>query len=233
MSVPKIIHYIWIGGDTYMNDTFKMCIDSWHKVLPSDYEIKFWNEKTFDISKFPPIVKQWYDNKQYSFVSDFIRFTVLYEYGGIYLDADIQLLKEFPEEMLSHDMFLAVETPGFIGLGVVGVAYPHHPVIKRWLDRYYSDEMKEYKNSNQTISKDMRARGFTRVMSRPKEVDGVMIYPREVFYPLHYNDHEGKVEENSIAIHHWMYTWKDEEFRKKHQENYTNEYKKIGESLQS
>jgi mannosyltransferase OCH1-like enzyme len=48
MSIPKIIHYCWFGGNPLPEDA-KRYIESWKKFCP-DYQIIEWNEKTFDLN---------------------------------------------------------------------------------------------------------------------------------------------------------------------------------------
>ena len=67
------------------------CIASWKKFLP-DYEIKEWNESNFDVNMIP-YVKEAYQVKKYAFVSDFARFYILYKYGGLYFDTDVEIVK--------------------------------------------------------------------------------------------------------------------------------------------
>lgn len=88
MSIPKIIHYCWFGGGP-INPESRKCIESWKKYCP-DYKIIEWNEQNFEISQ-NRYAQQAYEAKKYAFVSDYVRLAVLYEYGGIYLDTDVEL----------------------------------------------------------------------------------------------------------------------------------------------
>ena len=85
-KIPKIIHYVWVGGSDKSND-IKKCMKTWNKYL-KDYEIKEWNENNFDIYAHP-FTREAYKAKKWAFVSDYIRAKVLYEEGGIYLDTSI------------------------------------------------------------------------------------------------------------------------------------------------
>ena len=89
--IPKIIHYCWFGGNPLPESALK-CIASWRKFLP-DYEIKEWNENNFPIEKCPLYAKQAYQSKKWAFVSDYARFKILYDYGGLYFDTDVELIK--------------------------------------------------------------------------------------------------------------------------------------------
>ena len=90
--IPKIIHYCWLSDDP-IPENFNNYIDSWKLVL-SDYQFFLWNFKRFDINS-SIWVKQAFENKKYAFAADYIRLYALYNYGGIYLDMDVQVLKTF------------------------------------------------------------------------------------------------------------------------------------------
>ena len=94
MSIPKIIHYCWFGGGAISPENRK-CMESWKKYCP-DYKIIEWNDQNFDIST-NRYAQQAYEAKKYAFVSDYVRLAVLYEYGGIYLDTDVELVRPLDE----------------------------------------------------------------------------------------------------------------------------------------
>ena len=78
--IPKTIHYCWFGRNPKPR-LLKKCINSWEKFCP-DYQIVEWNEDNFDLSTTPAFVQQAYKNKKWAFVSDFVRLSVVYTYGG-------------------------------------------------------------------------------------------------------------------------------------------------------
>ena len=117
MSIPKVIHYVWVGGKP-LPPFQKKCIESWKKYLP-DYEIKEWNEDNFDISQ-NLYCKQAYEDRKYAFVSDYIRIYVLYKYGGIYMDTDVEVIQTFPEDFLECEAFSGYETANTIPTGIMG-----------------------------------------------------------------------------------------------------------------
>ena len=84
--IPKIIHYCWFGGKPKPDCVVK-CISTWRDKLP-DYEIKEWNESNFNINC-NEYVQKAHEMKKWAFVSDYARFYVLYNYGGVYLDTDV------------------------------------------------------------------------------------------------------------------------------------------------
>ena len=89
-KIPKIIHYCWFGKGK-KSELIEKCIASWKKYLP-DYKIIEWNESNFDINS-NIYCKEAYENKKYAFVSDYVRLYAVYNYGGIYFDTDLEVLK--------------------------------------------------------------------------------------------------------------------------------------------
>lgn len=114
--IPKIIHYCWLSGDPFPPN-IKKCIDSWHVFLP-DYELRLWSKDTFDMDSFP-WVKQAYDVKKYAFAADYIRFYAVYNYGGIYLDSDVEVLKTF-NDLLDLPYFVGAESTKTIEAAAFG-----------------------------------------------------------------------------------------------------------------
>lgn len=100
--IPKIIHLCWLSGDPYPAD-IQECLGSWKKHL-LDYEIWLWDTKRFDVNS-TLWTKQAFEAKKYAFASDYIRLYALYNYGGIYLDADVLVYKNF-DDLLSLPYFI-------------------------------------------------------------------------------------------------------------------------------
>ena len=100
--IPKIIHYCWFGHGEY-DEKIKYCMDTWQKVCP-DYEIMRWDEDSFDLGQCR-YAEQAYEKKRWAFVTDYVRLKVLDQYGGIYLDTDMELLTSF-DGMLNDRAFL-------------------------------------------------------------------------------------------------------------------------------
>ena len=115
-SIPKIIHYCWFGNNEKPN-IVKKCIASWKEHL-KEYEIIEWNEKTFDINS-NKFVKEAYEKGMYAFVSDYVRVYALYNYGGIYLDTDVEVKKSF-NDLLDNDSIWGFEEKNFIATSTIG-----------------------------------------------------------------------------------------------------------------
>lgn len=129
--IPKVIHYVWFGA-TNKPDLINKCIDTWSAVLP-DYKIKEWNESNSPIDH--PFVKYCLENKQWAFASDYVRLWVLYNEGGLYLDTDMEVKKDFSHLFENKSFFAAYENKVLINLGIFACERKN-PIIKTILKVY-------------------------------------------------------------------------------------------------
>ena len=146
--IPKKIHYVWMGGKAKPKKIQK-CIKTWKRKL-KDYEFIEWNESNFDINSHP-FVKAAYDNKKWAFVSDYVRAWAIYNYGGIYLDTDVYVIRKL-DKLLDNKAFVGFERSDYPFTAVFG-ACKHHSFIKDMLDYY--DGLDSYSfnfNDNNTLS---------------------------------------------------------------------------------
>lgn len=132
MSIPKIIHYCWFGGGAISPENRK-CMESWKKYCP-DYKIIEWNDQNFDIST-NRYAQQAYEAKKYAFVSDYVRLAVLYEYGGIYLDTDVELVRPL-DELLELPGFMGFQTNNEVATGLGFGARKGNSVVQALLRDY-------------------------------------------------------------------------------------------------
>lgn len=104
--IPKILHFVWLSGSTLPPD-IEACLDSWKKHFP-DYEIKYWTKNDVDEIKLD-YVAQAIEVKKWAFATDYIRLYALYHYGGIYMDSDVMVRKNF-DFALQNRFFSAIES---------------------------------------------------------------------------------------------------------------------------
>ena len=124
--IPKIIHYCWFGGNPLPELAIK-CIESWKKYLP-DYEIKEWNESNFDINCCA-YVREAYEAKKWAFVSDYARFWILYQHGGLYFDTDVELIKSI-DDLIVKGAFMGCEpwnAAPALSLSLIHISEPTRP----------------------------------------------------------------------------------------------------------
>lgn len=96
--IPKVIHYCWFGRGP-MPKVVLWCIESWKRKCP-DYTLKLWNEDNFDVNSVL-FTKQAYEHKKWAYVADYVRLYALYHEGGICIDTDEYILKNF-DDLLEH-----------------------------------------------------------------------------------------------------------------------------------
>lgn len=105
--IPKVIHYCWFGGNP-LTENIKQYIRTWKKFFP-DYEIRQWNEKNFDLNSCQ-FVREAYQARKWAFVSDYVRLYVVYKYGGIYFDTDIEVRRDISDYLKKAKMLLGFES---------------------------------------------------------------------------------------------------------------------------
>lgn len=216
--IPKVINYCWFGRNPLPESAVK-CINSWKKFLP-DYEIKEWNEDNFDVNIIP-YTQEAYTSKKYAFVSDYARFWILYNFGGLYFDTDVEIIKSI-DDIVERGPFMGVEVeatsrgktplvaPG-LGLGV----NPGLGLYKELLDYYEPLHFwdKDGKPNEITIvhhtTNVLVANGLQPV-NEIQYVAGIWIYPKEYFNPLNDNTGVLKITDNTRSIHWYSKTWEKE-----------------------
>ncbi|HMR72901.1 MAG TPA: capsular polysaccharide synthesis protein, partial [Candidatus Saccharibacteria bacterium] len=119
-KIPKIIHYIWVGGNKKPDSVYKY-IESWRKYCP-DYLIIEWNEKNYDITQ-NRYTREAYEAKKWAFVTDYMRLDILCQFGGVYVDSDIEIVRNI-DNFLNRPAFTSFETgdPTFVLMptGIMG-----------------------------------------------------------------------------------------------------------------
>jgi len=212
MSIPKTIHYCWFGN-TKKPQLVLDCIATWRQVLP-DYQIIEWNETNVDLT--PEFVAYAYKKKKWAFVSDYVRLDVLYKHGGVYLDTDMLFLKPI-DDFLNYDLFFGAEEGRFISCGIIG-SITGHPFIKTCIERYDTMSLKNIEFNKITIPKILTSnfRDFYQFHGNFNDVlkmDGVVVCPKDYFYPYSYEDAETNtdymsyVKPETYAVHLWHKSW--------------------------
>ena len=205
--ISKKIHYCWFGGNPKPK-LYRRCIASWHRFCP-DYEIIEWNEDNFDLTRHPYL--QWcYDHGKWAFLCDFARLLILKEQGGIYVDADVEMVKP-PEALREYDAFLGFENESWIATGLGIGCVPEHPVTDALLQPYL--QMKPAEDGSYKLTPCPRLNteallpyGLKQDGTR-QQVCGAEILPAEYLNP--YDDPTGRLNktENTFSIHWFGKSW--------------------------
>lgn len=210
--ITKQIHYCWFGRNPLPESALK-CIESWKRYLP-DYEIVEWNEENFDV-RMIPYTSQAYDAGKYAFVSDFARFWILYKYGGIYFDTDVEVITPL-DDLLRKGPFMGCERTVSDSIAVapgLGIAAePQMPVFKQLLDIYsHLNFLNEDGSQNKTTvvkyTTDLLEKSGFVPEDKIQHCLGLTIYPVEYFCPIHYGTGKCTITENTRTIHHYAASW--------------------------
>lgn len=211
--IPKVIHYCWFGRGE-MPKLMQKCIKSWSKYCPG-WKVVLWNEDNFDVNS-TIWTKEAYQARKFAFVTDYVRLKVLYEQGGVYMDADVELTQSI-DRFLEHEAFSGFESKTTAPTGIIA-AQAGQKVIKRWLD-YYTDRpylIDGEPNMDPNVSfmtADLKSNGLI-MNDSLQNIDGMVIYPQTYFCPLSVIEAEKKITGDTHAIHHFTSTWRTEKARK-------------------
>lgn len=212
MNIPKKIHYCWFGGNP-LNDLGKKCLESWKKFFP-DYEIIEWNESNFDVNCCQ-YVKEAYEAKKWAFVSDYARFKILYEQGGVYFDTDVEVIKSF-DKILEKGSYMGSERKtASINPGIGFAVEAGHPFIKELLDDYDKSSFKKEDGSLDLTTIVDRTTAFLKVhgledKNEIQTVAGITIYPVDYFCPIDMETGKLTITENTCSIHRYAASWVDD-----------------------
>lgn len=207
-SIPKIIHYCWFG-DGEKTKLSQKCIQGWKNTLKG-YEIIEWNEKNFNIN-INRYVKEAYDCKKYAFVSDYVRLYALLNYGGIYLDTDVEVLRDF-DSFLELEAFVGFEDNELISTAIIG-AKRGNSIIEEWFNTYANRNFLNNGKMNEVTN----VRVFTNLLLKYGLIQNntlqriknntITIYPTEYFSPLKFGSKIPKSTKNTVTIHWFEGTW--------------------------
>ncbi len=222
--IPKIVHYCWFGKRD-KDEISQKCMKTWKLLEISGYTFVEWNEDNFDINS-NQLVNIAYQQKKYAFVADYVRIWALYNWGGIYLDTDVEVFKDF-DKFLNYDLFLGMIFNCSIGTAVIG-AKKNNSIMKELLNIYKKckvnvrntkfviqfDDFINYiiHNNNDlfTIYFCNRISGFI-LNNKFKCINNVAIFPKEYFEKYTFS------KKKNYCVHHANGSWykSDNEKRKR------------------
>ena len=216
--IPKVIHYCWFGRKP-LPPMAKRCIASWKKYLP-DYDIKEWNEDNFNVNIIP-YTEEAYKTRKYAFVSDYARFWILYHYGGLYFDTDVEIIHDM-SHIIARGPFMGFEQPrenakkGCMGYSVApGLGLGANPglgLYKELLDYYKNLHFLDDsgKPNPVTIVKHttevLKSKGL-RTNNKLQQIEGVWIYPWDGVFPQSFYTKKLHKSSNTVSIHLYSDSW--------------------------
>lgn len=218
--IPKVIHYCWFGHNP-MPKMLQKCMKSWSKYC-ADYQIIEWNEDNIDISLMPQYVQDAYNAKKWAFVTDYVRLWVVYKYGGVYLDTDVELIRSI-DDLLVHKGFFAFESNDLktVATGLGFGAIKELEILMDLMKSYESLKFNKPEDKKNFLPNTwinwpvFEKHGVKKIDTIQIIDDDVVIYPGEYFDPMEgYLRDKFNITPNTYSIHHYSMTW-DENHEKK------------------
>ena len=204
--IPKVIHYCWFGGNELGKKEID-CINRWKKIMP-EYKIIRWDETNYDVNK-NDFMKEAYKNKKWAFVSDYARLDIIYNYGGLYFDTDVETIKKF-DNLLDNECFIGFESSGYLATGLGFGAKKNNQFVKMNLDKY--NNIKFDINDNNSIScprittELLKEMNF-KIDNTYQKNNLVTLYPADFFCPQDFYTYKLKITNNTYSIHHYSMSW--------------------------
>ncbi len=208
MQIPKVIHYCWFGRGQ-MPERNRQCIESWKKYCP-DYEIVEWNEDNYDVYK-NKYMGQAYDARKYGYVPDYARIDILYHHGGIYLDTDVELIKNW-DDLLYLKAFTGFEEYPTINFGGGSGAVKGLPILKKILDFrenfafIQEDGTYNLKTCGYYETVPLLAEGLE-INGKRQQIQDLTVFPSECFHPKSSVTGLTEVTDNTYSIHQFNWSW--------------------------
>lgn len=207
--INKKIHYCWFGRGQ-KSKIMQKCIDSWKKYCP-DYEIIEWNEDNFDIES-NKYTKYCYEKKKWAFLSDYVRLVVVHEYGGVYFDTDVEVIKNI-DHLLEYEAFFGFENDQYVASGLGFGAEVGHWTLKEMIKQYdkvqLNDEaMLKWPACPELNTKALLPYGL-QLNGQRQIINGACILEKEILNP--FDDPTGRLNKtkDTVSIHWYSKSWID------------------------
>lgn len=210
--IPKIIHQIWLGSP--VPEKFDLFRNSWEKMHP-DWEYKLWTDKDIEALTLQN-ESCYYAAVNYGERSDIARYEILYQFGGVFVDIDMESLKSI--DILNHcfDFFAGMEPPAdapflhrffIVNNGVIG-SIPQHPILKHVLN-----EIEHFRYQNDVVKRTGPLFFTDAIVDLLDSTEFVnVILPTSYLFPFGKRIKEKEETSNyikpeTLAIHHWAGSW--------------------------
>lgn len=212
--ISKIIHYCWFGPKE-MPEQEKKYLESWKRYCP-DYQIMRWSEDNFDIDS-NLYVKEAYENRKYAFVTDYVRLYAMYNYGGIYMDTDVEMCKNM-DPLLNYPAFSGFESDNKIPTGTMG-AEKGNPWIGLLLKDYDNISFLRA-NGTMDLTTNTERITNTTLANYPVELNGkqfetadFVILPYEYLCAKNWETGEINCTKDTYTIHHFANSWQSDNIK--------------------
>ena len=200
-------------------------MQSWQKFCP-DYLIVEWNEKNFNIKECPQYVIDAYHRKKWAFVTDYVRLRVVYEYGGIYFDTDVELVKKI-DFLLKYSAFFGFENKKYISTGLGFGAERGCGLLYEMMEMYQTipfilEDGSENKKTCPVINTEIFLKHGLEQKDKQQILEGnIMILPSICMCPIDFETGYRRKSKKTISVHWFHASWMEraeKEYHKKHRQ---------------
>ena len=210
-KIPKIFHQIWLGGKPLPKD-FREYQQTWQK-YNNEYKMHIWDETNISRLKYIDNSMPW-KLKNFAEKADYLRFCILLEHGGIYIDTDFECLQNIENIIQKTEFFAAYDwredwEDDCIGNGIIW-STPENELVRKIFLTFPKRIIQAKKLDSVNKIGPLYITPFIERYKGSKK-----IFDRNVFHPIKHKDYYVWVPINrhfliknwSYWIHHWANSW--------------------------
>lgn len=206
--IPKVIHYCWFGNGEKPKSVIK-CMESWKAHCP-DYKIVEWNESNFDVNMCE-FTQKAYSQRKFAFVSDVARLVAIQKQGGIYVDTDVEIIKNM-DCLLDNKGFIGFENNNYVNSGQIIAGEENNQMIAQMIEHYKNIKLKENEPPYSFIScpiintQILLDNGLQKT-GKKQVIEDMTVYPVDYFNPLNSATNKLSKTDNTYSIHWYSQSW--------------------------
>lgn len=206
-EIPKIVHYCWFGSK--MPKKVKKNIAKWKSIL-KDYKFIEWNETNFDYNSCD-FVKEAYENKKWAFVSDYARLKALNDFGGIYLDTDVDILKPFEDLLKENKLIISNESENSLCTAVI-ISNKNNEFVQSFLDTYKNkkfiiDGKFQMQPNSELLLEHLKSKEINVSYDNEINSENVHILPQTYLCGKNIFNYKLMISKNTYCIHNLDASW--------------------------
>lgn len=207
--IPRIINTFWFSNDP-IPEKYQDCMKSWKKFCP-DYEIRIWSLNDYN-SEGCRFFDEAISVKNWSIASDYSRIDVIYRYGGIYMDMDVEVIKPL-DDLIRNEAYLGFESMQHVDCGSGFGAEQGNRIFgeirNEYLDKPFILEDKTYNIKEicpVVYTEALKKQGLVS-NGKYQKVDNITVYPFECLSAKSFETGIIYKTNNTYTIHHHGGTW--------------------------
>ena len=201
--MEKLIHIIWLGPrpiyDKYMDSVREFC--------PEGFKIKIWrDEEVWDLCSGCEYFLRNYNKGNWAFCSDYARFKILYSFGGIYIDTDVEFIRPIDDLIEKGSFYANEKSMGRVTSGlIVYLDHTEDEAIRMILDYFEREGNKwEYLADGEILAEALGKYGYVLGTNEQTLANGVTVYKGGTF-----DGNRENPEPWARAIHWYTHFWVD------------------------